>query len=241
MTFKNQISTGILLATLLAPPSAVLITELSKTTATHVYEANSAAAVTIRVEYDKVIYDKDGKEIGMIPAYEADGSGTVIREDGVILTANHVVSIEAGYKMIIKVYLQDGTIRTAKIVKTYPQDMAVLKINKQKSDTVFHISGLASIDTVDIGEDIFVIGFPFGEVQRSLSTGVVSQVNRQDSMFVTDAAVNHGNSGGGAYDSRGRIVGVVDAMLTGNADQNSGVGLCLGVDDIIKDLKEGKI
>ncbi len=177
---------------------------------------------------------------GQTTATASSGSGFVIREDGYILTNSHV--IEGASSFTVSFY--DGTTYPAKLIgfENEISDLAVLKIDAAGLRPVT----LASSDQMAVGQDVVVIGNPLGELTFSLTKGVVSALGRQINadgnpitMFQIDAAVNSGNSGGPAFDSLGRVVGVVTAKYA--SEKIEGLGFCIpstDAADIASDLIE---
>jgi serine protease Do len=147
------------------------------------------------------------------------GSGFVLSEDGYIVTNYHVVQTANERNLPVTVVFHDGSEYEASIVGTEDvNDLAVLKIEA---------SGLTpakfgNSDELQVGDEIYAVGNPLGELEYSMSTGHVSALNRSISteeaeaisMFQLDAAVNPGNSGGPVYNSRGEVVGVVTAKYS---------------------------
>jgi putative serine protease PepD len=164
----------------------------------------------------------------------ATGTGFVVDGKGHILTAAHVVDGASS----ITVKLQDGTTRTATVLgKDDATDVAVIKIDP--SGLKLHPLALGSSASLNVGEGVAIIGDPFG-YQRSLSTGIVSGVDRTIQApngftvahaIQTDAAMNPGNSGGPVLDASGQVIGIVDQIATnGSSDQSSGVGFAVPID-----------
>jgi 2-alkenal reductase len=138
------------------------------------------------------------------------GSGVIISQDGYIITNNHVVDGQEG----LAVALNDGkTTLTAKLVgRDTVGDLAVLKIE----GVVPAYTKFA--DKVEVGETVVAIGAALGNFRNSVSKGVVSGLNRtlpgDNGVYVqTDAAINHGNSGGPLLNLQGEIVGINTAVL----------------------------
>ncbi len=167
------------------------------------------------------------------------GSGFVIDPDGYIITNNHVVS---GARDVV-VTLSDGSEHTADIVGTDPRaDIALLKIDQDGLTAL----PLADLDDVSIGQDVIAIGYALdldlGEGPSfSVTRGIVSQKNRAiregSPIFgavQTDAAINHGNSGGPLINLFGEVVGVNTALQpdssTGGVAQ--GIGYAVGSDTV---------
>lgn len=167
------------------------------------------------------------------------GSGIILTQDGYIVTCAHVV--DGGQK--IYVCMQDGTEYSAQIVgKDARSDIAILKIDAKDLPS----ATLGNSTNTVVGEKVYAVGNPLGKFICSVSTGIVSGLNRtltldgQDfTLMQTDAAVNPGNSGGGLFNSSGELIGVVNAKT-----QNIGVeglGFAIPIDSaktIIADLMD---
>lgn len=147
------------------------------------------------------------------------GSGFVLSEDGYIVTNYHVVQTANERNLPITVVLHDGSEYEASIVGTEDvNDLAVLKIEA----TGLTPAKFGNSDELQVGDEIYAVGNPLGELEYSMSTGHVSALNRSISteeaeaisMFQVDAAVNPGNSGGPVYNSRGEVIGVVTAKYS---------------------------
>jgi serine protease Do len=173
---------------------------------------------------------------GVTSEFAVSGSGFVVSSDGYIVTNYHVVEYGVqGYD--IDVMFQDGTTYKADIVGYEEEnDVAVLKIDATGLDAV----SIGSSDELHVGETIYCIGNPLGELAYSMSSGIVSATDRVIStdettdinMFQIDAAVNHGNSGGPVYNSDGEVVGIVTAKYTDSDAE--GLGFAIPIDDVMK-------
>lgn len=138
---------------------------------------------------------------------QASGSGVIISQDGHIITNNHVV--EGGSS--VAVIYSDGTRVPASVVGTDPlTDIAVLKVDGQVPAYV----PFGDSNALNLGEWVIAIGSPLGNYRGSVTVGVVSGLNRtvdgtqQENLIQTDAAINHGNSGGPLINLAGQIVGI---------------------------------
>lgn len=138
---------------------------------------------------------------------QASGSGVIISQDGHVITNNHVVE---GANSVFVIY-SDGTRVSADIVGTDPlTDIAVLKVG----GTVPAFIPFGDSSALQLGESVIAIGSPLGNYRGSVTVGVVSGLNRkvegtaQENLIQTDAAINHGNSGGPLINLAGQIVGI---------------------------------
>lgn len=173
---------------------------------------------------------------GMTVSGSVSGSGFVISEDGYILTNYHVVedAYTGGYE--VKVMFYDGSTYTAEI-KGFDRnnDIAVLKIDATGLDA----AELGSSDSLFVGDTVYAVGNPLGELSYSMTSGMVSATDRlitteegTMTMFQIDAAVNEGNSGGPVYNTSGQVVGVVTAKS--NEDGTEGLGFAIPIDDAVR-------
>jgi serine protease Do len=159
------------------------------------------------------------------------GSGFVITADGYIVTNQHVV--EGGYD--VSVAFADGSTFPATVVASNERpDIALLKIDAGKP-LPFVVFG--DSDALRIGESVLAIGNPLG-LSSSVSAGIVSALNRDidqtmiDDFVQTDAAINHGNSGGPLFNLKGEVIGVNWALYApGTQSGSSGLGLAIPAND----------
>lgn len=170
---------------------------------------------------------KDGKTGGLGERQEEVGSGFIVDPSGVIVTNKHVIA--GAFR--ITVTLADGRELPAKLIAAAGLvDLAVLKIDAGHPLPVLK---LAPSGAVKPGDPVLAVGNPLG-VGMSLSAGIVSGVNRDlmkspiDDYVQTDAAINHGNSGGPLIDTKGEVVGVDTILLTNVANEGSnGLGFAI--------------
>lgn len=156
------------------------------------------------------------------------GSGVIISDSGHILTNYHVIE---GAESIM-VTLPDG--REEKVVWIMGDavtDIAVIKIDARTENAAV-IGGSASLVA---GQQVMVVGNPLGDLGGSVSGGIISAVDRhvtiegkEMNLIQLDAAVNPGNSGGGLFDMRGALVGIVNAKSV--AEDVEGIGFAIPVD-----------
>ena len=160
---------------------------------------------------------------------EGQGSGSIIDQEGYILTNNHVV----GDADKIRVRLSDGRVFPAKIIGSDPlSDIAVIKIEGDELP-VLPIGNSAEIRT---GETVIAIGNPFG-LSNTVTMGIISAKGRSDlglqgvvyeDFIQTDAAINPGNSGGPLINLEGKIIGVNTAIFSRNGGYQ-GIGFSVPI------------
>ncbi len=155
------------------------------------------------------------------------GTGFFISDDGLILTNRHVV--QGAYRIVVRT--ADGIQRQARLIGAGKFiDLAVLKLN---TDQATPFLKFAQNDAVRVGDPLLVVGNPLG-LGTSVSSGIVSALDRNlmnspfDDYIQTDAAINHGNSGGPVLDRDGNVVGVATILVTEAAGQGSnGLGFAI--------------
>ena len=169
---------------------------------------------------------------GFVEPQEGSGSGSVIDQDGNILTNYHV--IEGAQKLAVSFGGQKNY--AAKVVGGDPDtDLAVIKLIERPKEPLT-IVPLGDSDKLEVGQKVLAIGNPFG-LDRTLTTGVISGLqrpirarnNRQiEGAIQTDASINPGNSGGPLLDSHGRMIGINSQILSPSG-ASAGVGFAVPV------------
>ena len=183
----------------------------------------------------------DGGESGL-------GSGFVISGDGEIATNAHVVTTGEGasIRKADRVYVRfkDDNQVPAEIVGFDPfSDVALLRVDP--AGLTLRPLPLGSVRDAVVGAPVAAIGSPFGK-DESLSVGVISALDRSIQSLTgfatvgaiqTDAAINHGNSGGPLLDARGRVLGI-NAQIQTTSGEGSGVGFAVSVDTVKRSLSQ---
>lgn len=165
---------------------------------------------------------------GQMVEQEGGGTGFIITNDGLILTNKHVA--EAG--STLSVLMADGKKYDAKTVALDPtNDLAILKIEA----TGLPVVDLGDSNDLQIGQSVIAIGNALGQLQNTVTTGVISARERQitagdgtsseqlNNLLQTDAAINSGNSGGPLVNLSGQVIGI-NTAVAGNA-QNIGFAI----------------
>jgi len=168
---------------------------------------------------------------GMTGDQTVSGSGVFISDAGYIITNNHVVD---GTKEV-NIVLSDGTEENATIVGTDQySDIAVLKTDGK----VPAVATLGNSDKLDSGESVIAIGSPLGTFKNTVTVGVVSGTGRSidtgqgyliEDLIQTDAAINHGNSGGPLVNLAGEVIGINTLIVrsTNSGDVAEGLGFAI--------------
>jgi len=150
---------------------------------------------------------------GATPAAEALGTGIIFDSDGHILTNDHVVAQGDTFTVL---FAQGGTPVQAKLTgRDQLDDLAVLKVDGK----VPGVAEFGSSTDLQPGQQVLAIGSALGDFRNTVTAGVISALHRtlggtseMDDMLQTDAAINHGNSGGPLVNVSGQVIGVNTAI-----------------------------
>jgi S1-C subfamily serine protease len=203
-----------------------------------IYRASAPGVVHVETT-SKVPQSEDpffGNSFGTPETQRALGSGFVIDKAGHIVTNYHVVRGATS----IQVSFSNNERIKAKLVGVDPStDIAVLKVAVRSR--ALRSLPLGDSDSVRVGDQVIAIGNPFG-LDRSVTAGIVSAVQRRieapnklsiSHVIQTDAALNHGNSGGPLLNAQGAVIGVNAQIETGGTAQgNVGIGFAIPINTV---------
>jgi len=180
------------------------------------YKKVSSSVVYINIEsydYSDVLFSQQVRK------EESLGSGVLIAEEGLIWTAAHV--IQASEKITVE--FTDGDVYEAEVISSDTNaDVALIKVKDSFQLKEKNIAKIGDSDKVQIGDNVFIIGAPYG-FKQSLSKGIISGKYSPENLsnrfekvdfFQTDASINPGNSGGPMYNMKGEIVGIASRIYT---------------------------
>lgn len=171
------------------------------------------------------------------------GSGVILSKEGLIVTNHHVIN-EADE---ISVRLSNGEEYDAKLIASDVQtDLAVIRIDAKDLQPAV----LGNSDEMYVGDAVYAIGNPLGSLGGTVTEGILSAKDREITiegqsmtLLQTSAAINPGNSGGGLFNSKGELIGVVNAKSSGSDIE--GLGFAIPIDiakNVVNDLVEtGKV
>lgn len=185
------------------------------------FEYSSAEEKNFITVYEKILPS--------IVAIEADidrgtsgGTGCVISKDGLILTSSHVIENSRN----IKVTTHTGKDYNAKVLAILKNknDLAIIKINTKED---LPLVKFGDSNDIKVGQRVLTIGCPFG-FSNTLTTGIVSRIDKERNKIQTDAAINPGCSGGPLLNLKGEIIGINQSIYNpDNNRSNIGIGFAL--------------
>lgn len=244
----NQITREIYTNTVYKSPVAAefLTANEENPTLADIVELVRDSVVEIQTEY--VIHSfyqavRSGAGSGVIVGeYDLNGEKTGYN----IITNAHVIQGQTVNDVASKitVILRDGSQYTAECVGfDVDGDIAIIRIvEKEKT---LKCASFTTSDDLRVGDDVIAIGNPLGELGGSVTTGIISALDREIeidgtimNLMQTNAAINPGNSGGGLFDRSGRLVGIVNAKSSGTGIEGLGFAIpskdaCKMYEDII--------
>lgn len=221
------------------PKEEKVLSNVRNTAIVQAVKAVGPAIVGITTKvYDRDIFNR------RVLVGESVGSGVIFDQNGYIATNYHVV----GENKEVNVLLTDGTTMTGKVIGGDAEtDLAVVKIEGNH----FPVAEFGDSDSLVVGETAIAIGNPLGlELRGSVTVGVISALNRnlnpmqQRFPYIqTDAAINHGNSGGALVNAEGKVIGINSAKIENQGVEGLGFAIPINAArPILKALIEhGKI
>jgi putative serine protease PepD len=196
---------------------------------TNALSVNAVYQRTRRGVVEVSVAEKSENPFGGSESARAQGSGFVYDMDGHIITDQHVVDGATS----VTVRFWNGKTYSARVVGTDAStDLAVLKVDAPDSQLYPLVLGDSS--KVAVGDNVVAIGSPFG-LEETVTAGIVSALHREmtspnnfaiDDSIQTDAAINHGNSGGPLLNAEGKVIGVT-SQIESDSGGNDGVGFAI--------------
>jgi 2-alkenal reductase len=198
--------------------------------------APSPASQTVNVDVNSAVQEAVAKVgpavVTVVNVGQGSGSGVIISNDGYLITNNHVVEGGSRYRVIFR----DGqTVEAALVGRDALADVAVLKV----SGSLPGVAEFGNSDALQPGETVIAIGSPLGDFRNTVTVGVVSATGRSidadsgymmEDLIQTDAAINHGNSGGPLVNLAGQVIGINTLVIRGTGvtlDQAEGLGFAI--------------
>jgi putative serine protease PepD len=225
---SSKSSTQVVTSTVTTPAAspATLTSQQTPMSVAEIAKRDSASVVQITVTTGGSSGGVFGQGGG---SQQAQGSGFVYDTQGDIVTDQHVVD---GASAISVKFANGATYKATVVGSDASSDLAVIKVNAPAS--LLHPLSLADSSKVAVGDGVVAIGSPFG-LQGTVTSGIVSALHRDitapnnftiTDTIQTDAAINHGNSGGVLLDMAGNVIGVT-AQIDSESGGNDGVGFAI--------------
>ncbi|MBE6588185.1 MAG: trypsin-like serine protease [Ruminococcaceae bacterium] len=196
----------------------------------------SASVVEITTEFNKTQYGYYQY------VQEGAGSGVIISRDGYIITNAHVITDSESGKLAdsINIRLNSGEEYEAKIIGSDTEsDIALIKVDGKGLSA----ARVGNSDSIKVGEQVIAVGNPLGELGGTVTSGIVSATNREINvennkmtLIQIDAAINPGNSGGGLFNTKGELIGIVNAKTTDVTVE--GLGFAIPVNEAVNVAEE---
>ena len=204
----------------------------SSLTTEQVADLVSPSVVVITTE--QVVYSQ-WSWYGQSQVESGAGSGVIISSDGYILTCDHVVSGASN----ITVTIGDKDYTATVVGEDSTSDIAVIKIDADGLTPAI----VGDSDKLAVGDNVLAVGNPLGELGGTVTSGIVSALNRSVSiqssssvntmsLIQMDASVSPGNSGGGLFNMNGELIGIVNAKSS--SSDAEGLGFAIPINDAIK-------
>ena len=201
-------------------------------TTAQVAEMVNPSVVVITTE--QVVYSQ-WSWYGQSQVESGAGSGVIISSDGYILTCAHVVDGASN----ITVTIGDKDYTATLVGEDTTSDVAVIKIDA----TGLTPATVGDSDALTVGDNVLAVGNPLGELGGTVTSGIISALNRSVSIQGTssvntmsliqmDASVSPGNSGGGLFNMNGELIGIVNAKSS--SSDAEGLGFAIPINDAIK-------
>ena len=196
--------------------------------------AKTVSPSVVVITTEQVVYSQ-WSWYGQSQVESGAGSGVIISSDGYILTCDHVVAGASN----ITVTIGDDDYTATVVGEDSTSDVAVLKIDANGLTPAV----VGDSDTLTVGDNVLAVGNPLGELGGTVTSGIVSALNRSVSiqssgsvntmsLIQMDASVSPGNSGGGLFNMNGELVGVVNAKSSDSDAE--GLGFAIPINDAMK-------
>lgn len=181
------------------------------------------------------VYERAISAVVSIQSDTSVGSGILVTENGMVLTNAHVVANSNA----VTVKTNDGKQYTGTVLAFGVEgtDLAVVQIqDSEGNSSKFNTIRFANPNSIRVGQSVFAIGSPFG-LQGTLTTGIVSRIDRERGLIQTDAAINPGNSGGPLLNENAELIGINTSIYDPRAGNSTeagslGIGFAIPVDQV---------
>lgn len=226
-----------------APEASAVTPEYANVPAGFAYDGQYTRAQVVELAAPSVVGIDGVFEItvsywGMPQTVEqpGSGSGVILTADGYIATCAHVVS---GAKKLTVTLNDDTSYEATLIGEDKRNDLAIIKIDAEGLTP----AALGDSDMLTVGEDVIAIGNPLGELRGTATSGIISAVRRsitvegtEMELVQTDAAISPGNSGGGLFNTSGKLIGIVNAKVSDTSAE--GLGFAIPVNSVVKEIND---
>jgi S1-C subfamily serine protease len=233
------VDTPVAVSPVVQQPTTQLRLETSSAVVQAVAEVRPAVVTVINTQKPQQVFSFWGRQV-IQP--KSSGSGVIISQDGYILTNNHVIEDQDS----LEVVFANGDKAAARLIGADPYaDSAVIKVD----GPVPASAKFGDSSALQPGETVIAIGSALGDFKNTVTVGVVSATGRSldsgngfslEGLIKTDAAINHGNSGGPLVNALGQVIGINTAIVrsdNSSGDVAEGLGFAIP-SNIVKDVAD---
>lgn len=176
------------------------------------------------------VYQQNAPAVVNVNSGKNQGAGVIVTPDGLLVTNKHVVLGTP----VVTVKTADENAYKAQLVAmgSSNQDLAFYRI---QANQAFPFVRMGDSSGVRVGQRVLAIGSPFG-LDGTLTTGIVSRIDRRRNMIQTDAAINPGNSGGALLDTRGNLIGINRSIINPVGASSAGISFAVPVNVVKQEL-----
>jgi len=186
------------------------------------------------------VYKNAQNSVVSIRSSTSAGSGIIIDNQGLILTNSHVV----GRSPEVTIVLADGRQFQGRVISASTDpDLALIRLERPPANLT-PIPFAPVTKSIEVGQRAFAIGNPFGRFAGTLTTGIISRIDRSQNLIQTNALLQPGNSGGPLLNRDGELIGINTAIFRGADNTTTGLGFAITVDRVrqfLADAQAGKI
>jgi serine protease Do len=178
------------------------------------------------------VYEQNIQSVVNINSGKNQGAGVILTASGLVVTSTHVIEGNSRALAIRTAAHLEYPVRLV-AVGQINRDLAFLQIESQQPFVPVRLGDSA---TVRVGQRVLAIGSPFG-LDGTLTSGIISRLDRQRNLLQTDAAINPGNSGGALLNIHGELIGINRSIINPMGASNAGVSFAVPVNVLRQELK----
>jgi S1-C subfamily serine protease len=178
-----------------------------------------------------LVYQKNAPAVVSINSGRNQGAGAIITSDGLVVTNRHVIQGAS----VVSLKTANGQSYKAQLIsyEGFNKDLAFLRIVSRNA--AFPYIRMGDSSQVRVGQRVLAIGSPFG-LDGTLTTGIISRIDRERNMIQTDAAINPGNSGGPLLNTHGDLIGINRSIINPVGASSAGISFAVPVNTVKQEV-----